>query len=159
MAFSKAADLQGPLTKRGAQSGDGTDSGSTDRVLGDGVHHAVAARSAVLDTDKAVTSESQPQVSDLTQTHGLKVRSLNERERAYYAVAEGGLVVTAVGQGAAQQAGLRQGDVVLMLDGVSLTDAAQFYRLMHQLPHDRPVPVLVRRTTTDLFLPLGSVRR
>jgi hypothetical protein len=46
---------------------------------------------------------------------------------------------------------------MLMLDGVSLNDTAQFYRLMHQLPHDRPVPVLVRRPSSDLFLPLGSV--
>lgn len=123
------------------------------------MHRALGARSAVLDTDRTAIGEVQPQASDATQVSGLKVRTLNERERAFYGVADGGLMVTAVGQGAAQQAGFRQGDVVLMLDGVSLNNAAQFYRLLHQLPHDRPVPVLVRRATSDLFLPLGSARR
>ena len=158
-AVSKAADLQGPLTRRGSRVGDDTASPSgADRVLGDGVHRALGARSAVLDSDRTVIGESQPQPADTIQTRGLKVRSLNDHERALYGVPEGGLMVTAVGQGAGQQAGLRQGDVVLMLDGISLSDAAQFYRLIHQLPHDRPVPVLVRRSTSDLFLPLGSVR-
>jgi hypothetical protein len=159
-AVRKAADLQGPLTKPSARAGNDGDSLSTsDRVLSDGVHPTLGAHSAVLDSDKAAIGEVQPQAADPAQAPNLKVRSLTDHERAFYGVAQGGLVVTAVGQGAAQQAGFRQGDVVLMLDGVGLSDTAQFYRLIRQLPHDRPVPVLVRRTTSDLFLPLGSVRR
>ncbi len=102
---------------------------------------------------------AQPQVPEPGEVPSLKVRSLTDHERAFFGVAEGGLVVTAVGEGSAQQAGFRQGDVVLMLDGVSLSDTTQFYRLIHQLPHDRPVPVLVRRPNSDLFLPLGFIRR
>ena len=155
----KAADLQGLLAKSDGRTGD-TPS-TADRALSDGVHPALGVHSAVLDSSRTAIGEVQPQAqtSDPSPTPGLKVRPLNDRERAFYGVAEGGLVVTAVGQGAAQQAGFRQGDVMLMLDGVSLNDTAQFYRLMHQLPHDRPVPVLIRRSTSDLFLPLGSVRR
>lgn len=156
----KAADLQSPLGKTGARGTDSQDSSNTaDRVLSDGVHPARGAHSAVLDNDRAAMGMAQPQVAEPGEAPSLKVRSLTDHERAFFGVAEGGLVVTAVGQGAAQQAGFRQGDVVLMLDGVSLSDTAQFYRLIHQLPHDRPVPVLVRRPNSDLFLPLGSIRR
>ena len=125
---------------------------------GDGVHRSMGARSAVLDTDKAGLGLSPAAVSD-DDSVNLKVRPLNDRERTFFAVPEGGLVVTVVGQGAAQHAGFRQGDVVLMLDGISLNSSSQFYQLIRQRPHDRPVPVLVRRPTSDLFLPLGSTRR
>jgi len=127
-------------------------------ALGDGVQRSLGVRSAVLDTDKAGLGVNLTPVSD-DQSVNLKVRPLNDRERSQFAVPEGGLVVTAVGQGAAQQAGFRQGDVVLMLDGISLTSSNQFYQLIRQRPHNRPVPVLVRRPTSDLFLPLGSTRR
>lgn len=108
---------------------------------------------AVLD---AVKPASLAGVSSKEADRGLKVRSLSDRERAAYGLGDGGLVVVSVGQGAALQAGFRQGDVVLMLDGVSLTSPAQFHELMRDLPHDRPVPVLVHRSNNDLFLPLST---
>lgn len=108
---------------------------------------------AVLD---AVKPTSVAGASSKEADRGLKVRSLNDRERATYGLSDGGLVVVSVGQGAALQAGFKQGDVVLMLDGVSLTSPTQFHELMRGLPHDRPVPVLVHRPNADLFLPLGT---
>lgn len=159
-AVRKAADLQGPQSKSGTRSGNDRDAPSTaDRALSDGVHRSMGAHSAVLDSDKVAMGQAQPQTADPAQPPSLKVRPLTDHERAVYGVAQGGLVVTDVGQGAAQLAGFRQGDVVLMLDGVNLNDTTQFYQLIHQLPHDRPVPVLVRRPNSDLFLPLGSPRR
>ena len=111
---------------------------------------------AVLD---AVKPANPSGASSKEADRGLKVRSLSERERAVYGFSDGGLVVVSVGQGAAMQAGFKQGDVMLMLDGVSLTSPAQFHALMRSLPHDRPVPVLVHRTNNDLFLPLGTETR
>lgn len=108
---------------------------------------------AVLDAVKPTTLAG---ASGKQADRGLKVRSLSDRERAAYGLSDGGLVVISVGQGAALQAGFKQGDVVLMLDGVSLTSPTQFHELMLSLPHDRPVPVLVRRPNADLFLPLGT---
>lgn len=154
-----AAELQAPMLKP-LESGE-LDTHAEEmqaHMPADGVHRSQGARSAVLDTDKTGLGLSPAAVSD-DDTVSLKVRPLNDRERSFFAVPEGGLVVTVVGQGAAQHAGFRQGDVVLMLDGISLTSSSQFYQLIRQRPHDRPVPVLVRRPTSDLFLPLGSTRR
>lgn len=126
---------------------------------GDGVRQAEGARAAVLDSDKPSLGIAQPAaVVPDAQPLALKVRVLKDSERALYGVTQGGLIVTAVGQGAAQLAGFKEGDVVLMLDGVSLTSADQFYQLLRQRPRDRPVPVLVRRSSSDLFLPLSSRR-
>ena len=152
-----ATELQAPLPK----PIEGSDAEPTDAAhsLGDGVHRGLAVRSAVLDTDKVVLGMSPAPTASDDQTVNLKVRPLNDRERSLFGVPEGGLIVTSVGGGAAQQAGFRQGDVVLMLDGIGLTSSSQFYQLIRQRPHNRPVPVLVRRSTSDLFLPLGSTRR
>ena len=85
---------------------------------------------------------------------GLELRSLSPVERRVLSVPEGGLLVARVGDGAARRAGLQQGDVVLMLNGVHVTGMSQFYEIERQLPHNRPVPVLVRRPQGTLFLPL-----
>ncbi|HEV2110133.1 MAG TPA: PDZ domain-containing protein [Gammaproteobacteria bacterium] len=151
-----SVELQLPMLKP-VSSGDVDSQGSGSHTPGDGVRRNLGARSAVLDSDKADLGMSPAPADD--RPVNLKVRPLNDRERYLFGVPEGGLVVTAVGQGAAQQAGFRQGDVVLMLDGISLTSSSQFYQLIRQRPHDRPVPVLVRRPTSDLFLPLGTTRR
>ena len=153
------AELQAPLLK--PLEGGEMDSHAEEvqaHMPGDGVRRSLGARSAVLDTDKAGLGLIPATISDGDNVN-LKVRPLNDRERSLFAVPEGGLVVTLVGQGAAQHAGFREGDVVLMLDGISLTSSNQFYQLVRQRPHNRPVPVLVRRPTSDLFLPLGSTRR
>lgn len=89
---------------------------------------------------------------------GLELRSLSPVERRFLSVPEGGLLVAKVGEGAARRAGLQRGDVVLMLNGVHVTGMSQFYEIERQLPHDRPVPVLVRRPQGTLFLPLYTSR-
>jgi len=152
-----AADLQSPMP-RPIRSNDMDSTGDGSHTPGDGVRRSLGARSAVLESDRASLGMSPAAAGD-DQPLNLKVRPLNDRERALFAVSEGGRMVTSVGEGAAQQAGFRQGDVVLMLDGINLTSSSQFYQLVRQRPHNRPVPVLVRRPTSDLFLPLGSTRR
>jgi serine protease Do len=89
---------------------------------------------------------------------GLELRSLSPVERRVLSVPEGGLLVARVSNGAARRAGLQQGDVVLMVNGVHVTGMSQFYDIERQLPHDRPVPVLVRRPQGTLFLPLYASR-
>jgi serine protease Do len=90
---------------------------------------------------------------------GLSLRALSDTERQELNLPQGGVRVTGVGFGSALRAGFRPGDVVLSLDGVTVTDPAQFRQLMRQLPHDRPVPVLVQRPGTHLFLPLDVTPR
>ena len=96
------------------------------------------------------------ETADRADRVGLVVRPLSKAERRSLGVPAGGLRVAKVAQGAARKAGFQVGDVVLMLDGVSVTDPAQFQRLEQQLPHDRPVPVLVQRPGATLFLPLHA---
>lgn len=115
------------------------------------------ARSAVLDT--LGTARADSTVSSDSQNLGLKLRPLTASERQTFGVEDGGLVVTSVSDGLGQRAGFRPGDVVLMLNGVDVVSPGQFCKLIQSLPHDRPVPVLVRRPGSNVFLPLGVPSR
>lgn len=117
----------------------------------------VRARSAVLDTLGQAHDTPMAEGSDAL-TLGLTVRPLTAAERQALGV-DGGLVVTGVSAGMGLKAGFQPGDVVLSLDGVGVTTPDQFYKLAQKLPHDRPVPVLVHRPSSTLFLPLEAPAR
>ncbi len=54
------------------------------------------------------------------------------------------MVVDAV-EGAAARAGLREGDIVLSVNNVDVTDARQFNTLVARGDRNRPLSLLVRR--------------
>ncbi|HEY3644173.1 MAG TPA: PDZ domain-containing protein [Gammaproteobacteria bacterium] len=117
----------------------------------------ITARSAVLDT-LGVAHDSADQGGSDAQGLGLTVRPLTIAERQTLGL-DSGLLVTGVTAGMGLKAGFQPGDVVLTLDGVGLTSTDQFLKLTQKLPHDRPVPVLVHRPNSNLFLPLGAPSR
>lgn len=85
---------------------------------------------------------------------GVVVADLSREQRAAYGVGEYGVIVEEVEGRAATRAGLHEGDIILMLDGVEIRDRAHFGRLAHDLPVGRAVSVLVHRGGRPLFLAL-----
>lgn len=85
---------------------------------------------------------------------GLLARDLRLEERRLLDVGEGGVLVERVAQGPAHQAGLRPGDVILMVDQTRVTGLAQFDRLIDDLPVGKAVAILIQRQGGSLFLPL-----
>lgn len=148
-----------PGTSRAAGSRHDRSSGESEsagHALSPGVlHDGYTARSAVLDTVGSAHDDAAPDAPGL----GLKLRPLTDAERQKFAVDNGGLVVTRVEPGAGMRAGFHPGDVVLSLGGVDVMSADQFCKLLQEMPRDRPVPVLVRRPGSNLFLPLGAPAR
>ncbi len=65
-----------------------------------------------------------------------------------------GVLVQQVGPGIAQKAGVRQGDVLLQLNGQKVESPAQLKELAKSLPKGRSVPLLVKRGEGALFLAL-----
>ena len=60
----------------------------------------------------------------------------------------------AIADGPAQQAGIREGDVVLKINNQWVENAAKFRELVDDLPAGRSVAVLVQRSSGPLFLAL-----
>ena len=86
---------------------------------------------------------------------GLSVAGLDEETRERLEISEGGVLVTRVGKGPAAEAGIRQGDVLLMLDNQAIDGPDQFRALVKELdPERRTVAVLVQRDGGPTFIPI-----
>lgn len=67
---------------------------------------------------------------------------------------ERGILIKEVLEGPAAAAGIRSGDILLMINGRDITSVSQFIDLVKDLPRQKPLPVLVRRGDNPLFLAL-----
>ncbi len=83
---------------------------------------------------------------------GLQVESLGDAIADRLGV-DGGVRVTSA-SGAAAEAGIRRGDVILRLNNSVIQSVADFERVVDELPAGRSVPVLVRRNEAPVFLAL-----
>ncbi|HEX5276613.1 MAG TPA: Do family serine endopeptidase [Fluviicoccus sp.] len=119
-------------------------------VLRDGKTLTLTFEVASLPTDDdSASASSEPDIASLQ----INIRSLNDQEKAQLKV-DGGVVVLQVADGAAADAGIRQGDVVLKLNGQAIKDTKEFVAAARKLPVDKAVPVLVLRQGQPKILAL-----
>ena len=85
---------------------------------------------------------------------GIVVRDMAEEERASVDVAEQGVVVSGISTGPAERAGIRTGDLILMLNNQKVANSDDFERLAAELPQGKAVSVLVQRQGNPIFLAL-----
>ena len=87
---------------------------------------------------------------------GLTVRELTDEQREQLAVEDHGVLVADVRDGPARKAGIREGDVLLMLNNEKIADAAAFREQVGDLPAGKAVSVLVQRQGNPIFLALKA---
>lgn len=90
--------------------------------------------------DKAANNRLGAAVSDLTA------------EQKQMLEGKKGVLVEDVKAGPARNAGLRRGDVVLMLNNVDVKNVSHFQQLVKDLPAGKSVPMLVQRGSGPVFL-------
>ncbi|MGV7209726.1 DegQ family serine endoprotease [Oxalobacteraceae bacterium A2-2] len=81
---------------------------------------------------------------------GFKVADLTAAQKRQLGL-DGGVMVTAT-EGAAERAGLQEGDVLLQLNNIELKDAKQFNAAVAKLDARKPAVVLVRRGDVAQFI-------
>lgn len=84
----------------------------------------------------------------------ITVTDLTDDQRSQLDIDKGGVIVKEVHAGAGRKAGIRRGDVILMLNNVKVKDAKHFKQLAEGLPEDKSVPLLVQRRGGPVFLAL-----
>ena len=104
------------------------------------------------EVSEAVPAKKEP---DQIEQLGLAVIDIDPQVREELELEEtGGALVGKVSPGAAQDAGIRRGDIVLMFDGVDVNDAAHLRELIEGAEDKRTVAVLVKRGENPLFMAL-----
>jgi len=101
------------------------------------------------------SSGNTPGQSQLTSSNNqlnLIVRDLTGDEREVLKLKESGILVEDVQEGPASQAGIRAGDIVLILNNIKILNAVHFIELVAGLPESKSVPVLVQRRGNPIFL-------
>jgi len=81
---------------------------------------------------------------------GLHVSDLSAAQKRDFKSDAG--VLVEVAEGRAASAGIRQGDVILQMNNVEVTSAAQFNGLVAKLDAKKPVALLVRRENASRYL-------
>jgi len=82
------------------------------------------------------------------------VEDLTEQQRQELEIKDHGVIVSQVSSGPAYKAGVRNGDVMLLLNNIKIKNAKHFEELVNQLPKDKSVPVLIQRRGGPIFLAL-----
>jgi serine protease Do len=97
--------------------------------------------------------ETQVGAGEIGETRlNLAVADISPEQRKRLSLPEHGVLVEDVGEGPAERAGIRPGDIILKLNNIEVKDAADLKRVIKDLPEGKPVPVLIQREGNPLFL-------
>lgn len=82
------------------------------------------------------------------------VEDLTEEQRKQLEVKDYGVIVSQISSGPAYKAGIRNGDVMLLINNIKIKNTKHFNDLVNQLPKNKSVPILIQRKGGPIFLAL-----
>ena len=101
--------------------------------------------------DEIAESAAEPG-SAIDQRLKIEVVDLSDEERQMLGIEEGGVLVKSVRSGPANDAGVEKGDVITMINGVTVKNSEHFKALVESLPVGKSVAMLVQRRDGPVFL-------
>ncbi|HEX2547847.1 MAG TPA: DegQ family serine endoprotease [Ramlibacter sp.] len=99
----------------------------------------------------------QASASPAAQSIGVVVSELTAAQRAAAKV-KGGVRVESVSEGAAQRAGVREGDIIVSIGNTEINSVREFDTLVAKLDKTKPIPVLVRRGELASYILIRPAR-
>ena len=124
------------------------------KIIREGKTKIIQVKIAELPTDDKVAIQGNKQKSNNTNRLALVVENLAFEQRRKLNVKDRGVVVKRVDRGPAYSAGIRRGDVLLMINNIDIKDTKHFNKLVKKLPTDKLLPILIQRRTGPEFLAL-----
>jgi serine protease Do len=82
------------------------------------------------------------------------VEDLTEEQREQLEVKDHGVIVSQISTGPAYKAGVRNGDVMLLINNIKIKNVKHFEELVNKLPKAKSVPILIQRRGGPVFLAL-----
>jgi serine protease Do len=105
------------------------------------------------DEDEPVAAAPEPESKEFNRL-GLSVSGLSAEQREQLEVKQNGVLVREVKPGAAFDAGIRRGDVILRIQDQAIKDVKQFNEVVKGLPKGKSIAMLVQRHGGSQFLAL-----
>ncbi len=122
------------------------------KVLRDGKTRSIKVRIAELPAEEDLAETPREPEKMKADRLGLGVIDLTAEQRKALEISEGGVMVEQVKSGAAAEAGIQRGDVIVKLNNRDISDVRSFRQLVDELPAGRSVPVLVLRRSGPIFM-------
>jgi serine protease Do len=123
------------------------------RIIRDGKQKQFSIKVEQLPEDEKLAEDGDLQQEKSMNRLKLEVVTLSKEQRQNAKV-DNGVVVKSVDEGAAAKAGIRQGDIILKVNGHTIKTAKQFLDIVKKLPDDKWVRVLIQRGDSPQFLAL-----
>lgn len=120
-------------------------------VMRDGDEKTIKVKIGELPTSEEQKSQPYKAKSEKTNRLGIIAEELDEEVRDEMNI-KGGVYVSSVGEGAARNAGIRQGDVIVKLNNQSFDSLDDFEEVVEDLPDGRAVPALIIRQGNPSFI-------
>ena len=105
------------------------------------------------DKDDQLASIAEPKMTEDNKLN-ISVVDLTKEQRNSLEIKENGVLVNKVSSGPARKAGVRRGDVILMINNTDIKDTDHFKNVIEKLPTGKSVPLLVQRRGGPVFLAL-----
>jgi len=122
-------------------------------ILRNGNSKTLNIKLGELPDDDSKLSSNAPETSESNRMN-VVVSDLSADLRKKLDIKEFGIIVVKIGAGPAKKAGIRKGDVILMVNNIDVKNAQQFNELVEKLPANKSVPLLVQRRGGPVFLAL-----
>jgi serine protease Do len=101
--------------------------------------------------------DEKPKASPAQQSIGIVVGELTAAQKKESKV-KGGVRVESVSEGAAQRAGVREGDIIVAIGNTEINTVKDFEAIVSKLDKTKPIPVLLRRGDLASYLLIRPAR-
>lgn len=105
----------------------------------------------------AATPADKPKASPAAQSIGVVVSELTETQKREAKV-KGGVRVDSLTEGAAQRAGVREGDIIVAIGNTEVNNVREFEAVVAKIDKTKPIPVLLRRGDLASYLLIRPAR-
>jgi len=122
------------------------------KIIREGSNKTLKVKIGELPAEEELAQKEVKPGKAKTNRLGMTVKNLTKEQRSEFGVKERGVIVTHVDKGTAYSAGIRRGDIILMMNNQDVKDSKQFSKLVKELPDGKSLPVLIQRRKSPIFL-------
>jgi serine protease Do len=135
--------------------GSNVDKPATVKILRNGKTKEISVNIGELPAEEEMELATNPAPKVSENRLGLMVSAISPQiKKELRLPSEHGVVVESVTGSAAREAGIQQGDIIIMINQNEIENVEHFDKLVKALPSDKTVPLLVHRNTGPIFLAL-----